>query len=111
MAWHTTVQGPLSRMMGNASGQVAIGAAELSKRATKYLENYPRTQLAVSRGQEVVAKGTRAVGSGARRAVDTLPDGMTGWSGAALESMRRTAGQHPDRSPMSARTAQTTPTR
>jgi hypothetical protein len=84
---------PLSRMMGNASGQVAIGAAELSKRATKYLQNYPRTQLAVSHGQEVVAKGTRAVGYGARKAVDTVPDGMTGWSGAALESMRRTVGR------------------
>ncbi len=79
--------------MGNASEQVAIGAAELSKRATKYLENRPRAQLAVSHGQEVVAKGTQAVGSGARKAVNTLPDGMTGWSGAALESMRRTVGR------------------
>ena len=84
---------PLSRVMGNASGQVAIGAAELGKRATKYLENYPRTRLTVSHGQEVVAKGTHAVGSGARKAAGTLPDGMTGWSGAALESMRRTVGR------------------
>lgn len=84
---------PLSRVMGNASGQVAIGAAEFGKRATKYLENYPRTQLAVSHGQGVVAKGTHSVGSGARKAVDTLPEGTTGWSGAALESMRRTVGR------------------
>lgn len=84
---------PLSRVMGNASGQVAIGAAELGKRATKSLENYPRTQLAVSRGQEVVAKGAHAVGSGARKAVGTLPESTTGWSGAALESMRRTVGR------------------
>lgn len=84
----------LSRVMGNASEQVAIGAAELGKRATKYLENHPRAQLAVSHGQEVVAKGTHAVGSGARKAVDTVPDGMVGgWSGAALESMRRTVGR------------------
>lgn len=83
----------LSGVMGNASEQVAIGAAELGKRATKYLENHPRAQLAVSHGQEVVAKGTHAVGSGARKAVDTLPDGMTGWSGAALESMQRTVGR------------------
>ena len=30
----------LSRVMGNASEQVATGAAELGKRATKYLENH-----------------------------------------------------------------------
>jgi hypothetical protein len=79
--------------MGNASEQAAIGAAELGKRATRYMENHPRAQSTVSHGQEVVAKGTRAVGSGARKAVDTLPHGMTGWSGAALESMRRTVGR------------------
>jgi hypothetical protein len=83
----------LSRVMGKASGQVAVGAAELGKRATKYLENHPRAQLAVSHGQEVVAKGTHAVGSGARKAIDTVPDGMTDWSGAALGSMRRTVGR------------------
>ena len=83
----------LSRVMGNASEQVAIGAAELGKRATKYVESRPRAQLAVSHGQEAVAKGTHAVGSGARKAVDTLPDAMTDWSGAALESVRRTVGR------------------
>lgn len=83
----------LSRVMGNASEQVAIGTAELGKRATKYLENRPRAQSAVSHGQEAVAKGTYAVGSGARKAVGTLPDGMTDWSGAALESMRRMVGR------------------
>jgi EcsC protein family len=79
--------------MGNASEQVAIGSAQLGRRATRYLENHQRAQLAVSHGQEVVAKGTQAVGSGARKAVGTVPDGMTGWSGAALESMRRTVGR------------------
>lgn len=55
----------LSRVMGNASGErVAIGAAGLGKRATEYLENHPRAQLTVLHGQEVVAKGTHAVGSG-----------------------------------------------
>ena len=83
----------LSRVMGNASEQVAVGAAELGKRAARYLEDRPRAQLAVSRGQEVVAKGTRAAGSGARKAVDSLPDGMTVWSGTALESVRRMVGR------------------
>jgi hypothetical protein len=84
---------PLSRAAGNASGRVADAAAELGKRAAKYLENHPRTRLTVSHGQEIVAKGTYAVGSGARHAAGTLPDGMAGWSGAALESMRRTVGR------------------
>ena len=83
----------LSRVMGNASEHVAIGTAQLGQRATKYLENHPRAQSAVSHGQEAVAKGTHAVGSGARKAVGTLPDGMTGWSGAALESVQRTVGR------------------
>jgi hypothetical protein len=83
----------LSRVLGNASEHVADGAAGLGKRATRYLENRPRTQLAVSHGQEVVAKGAHAVGYGARKTVDTLPDGITDWSGAALESVRRTVGR------------------
>jgi hypothetical protein len=83
----------LSRVMGNASEHVGSGAAQLGMRATKYLENHPRAQLAVSHGQEVVAKGTHAVGSGARKAAGTVPGGMTGWSGAALESMQRTVGR------------------
>jgi EcsC protein family len=83
----------LSRVMGNASGQVAIGAAELGKRATKYLENHPRAQSAVSHGQEVVAKGTHTVGSGGRKAFDALADGRTNWSGPALESIQRMVGR------------------
>jgi hypothetical protein len=83
----------MSRVMGNASGKVATGTAELGKRAAKRLENHPRAQLAISRGQGVVARGTHAAGSGARKAADNLPGGMTGWSGAALESVQRTVGR------------------
>ncbi|HTW04375.1 MAG TPA: EcsC family protein [Streptosporangiaceae bacterium] len=95
-AWHDIQRFKgrrLSRVMGNASEHVADGTAGLGKRATRYLENRPRAQLAVSHGQEVVAKGAHAVGAGARKTVDTLPDGMTDWSGAALESVRRTVGR------------------
>ena len=80
---------PLSRVMRNAGEHVAIGAAELGKRATKYLENRPRAQSAVSRGQEIVAKGAHKVSAGARGAADALPD----WSGAAFQSMRQTVGR------------------
>lgn len=84
---------PVSRAMRNAGEQAVTGAAELSKRATKYLENHSRTQAAVSRGQNIVAKSAHAVGTGARKAADAIPDGMTDWSGAAFESMRHTLGR------------------
>lgn len=80
---------PLSRVQRTAGEQVANGAAALSKRATKRLENHPRAQSAVSRGQEFVAKGAQKVSAGARGTADALP----GWSGAALQSMRRTVGR------------------
>ncbi len=80
---------PLSRAMRNTGEQVAIGAAELGKRATKYLENHPRAQSAVSRGQEIVATGAQKVSAGTRGAADALPD----WSGAAFQSMRQTVGR------------------
>lgn len=75
--------------MSKAGEQVAIGAAELGKRATKYLENHPRAQSAVSRGQEIAAKGAHKVSAGASGATDVLPD----WSGAALQSIRQTVGR------------------
>jgi hypothetical protein len=84
---------PLSRGMRSAGEQVAIGGAELGKRATKYLENHPRAQSAVSRGQEIVAKGAHAVGTGAHGAADALPDGIVDWSRAALGSIRQTVGR------------------
>lgn len=84
---------PLSRGMRSAGEHVAIGGAELGKRATKYLENHARAQSAVSRGQEIVAKGAHVVGAGAHGATDALPAGVADWSGAALESMRRTVGR------------------
>ncbi|MFE2045857.1 EcsC family protein [Streptomyces sp. NPDC059477] len=80
---------PLSRAMRGAGERVATGAAEIGKRATKYLENHPRAQTAVSRGQEIAAKGARKVSAGAHGAVDALPD----WSGTAFQSVRQTVGR------------------
>lgn len=84
---------PLSRVMRNAGEQVASGAAELGKRATNYLENHPGAHSAVSRGQEIVAKGANVIGTGARKAADAIPDGMAGWSSSAFTSMRLTVGR------------------
>lgn len=83
----------MSQAMRNAGEQVAKGAAEVGKRATKHLDNHPGAQSAVLRGQKVVAKGARAIGNGAQRTADALPEGMVDWSGAALESMRHTVGR------------------
>ncbi|MDO0932671.1 EcsC family protein [Streptomyces sp. DG2A-72] len=91
-AWHAIQQfkgRPLSRGMRNAGEQVANGVAELGKRAAKQLENRPRAKSAVSRGQEIVAKGAQKVGAGARGAADALP----GWSGTAVQSIRQTVGR------------------
>jgi hypothetical protein len=84
---------PLSRTIRNASEQVATRAAQLGKRATKFVENHPRAQVTVLRGQEIAAKGAHAIGAGTRKAVDALPDGMVDWSGAAFESTRRMVGR------------------
>ncbi|MFD6968552.1 EcsC family protein [Streptomyces sp. NPDC059979] len=80
---------PLSRAMRSAGEQVATGAAELGKRATKYLENHPRAQSVVSRGQEMAAKGAGKVSAGARGATGALPE----WSGTAFQSVRQTVGR------------------
>lgn len=75
--------------MRNAGEHVATGAAELGRRASKRLENHPRARSAVSRGQDMVAKGAHKVGAGARGAADALPD----WSGTAFQSVRQTVGR------------------
>ncbi|MFD5128000.1 EcsC family protein [Streptomyces olindensis] len=80
---------PLSRAMTNAGEQVANGVAKLGQRAARQLENHPRAQSAVSRGQQFVAKGAQKVGAGARGAADALPD----WSGTAVQSIRQTLGR------------------
>jgi hypothetical protein len=79
--------------MRNVGEQLATGAAKLGERATQYLESQPRAEAAVARGQEIVAKGTHAIGVGARKAADAIPNGMTDWSGSAFESMRQTVGR------------------
>ncbi|MFE9929172.1 EcsC family protein [Streptomyces sp. NPDC005533] len=80
---------PLSRVMRDAGEQVAVGAAEIGKRAAKYLEDHPRARSAVSRGRKIAAKGAHKVGAGARGAADALPD----WSGTAVQSVRQTVGR------------------
>lgn len=83
----------LSRALRDASEQVANGAAKVGEHATKYLENHPGAQSAVSRGQKFIASGAQVISSGASKAAAALPDSMTDWSGAALDSTRRTVGK------------------
>jgi len=79
----------LSRGITNFSDKVAERAAGVSGRASSYLETHPGAKKAVSRGQEVAAKGGQAAGKGLRRAADALPD----WTDTALGSVRRTVGR------------------
>jgi hypothetical protein len=79
---------PISRVAGIAGEKVVAGAAELGKRATRYLDDHPRAQSAVSRGQAGVAKGAQVVNTGIRKATDALPDGVVDWSGTAFESLQ-----------------------
>lgn len=83
----------MSRGMRGAGEQVAKGAAALGKRGSRYLDKQPRMRSAVSRGQEFVAKRAQAVGDGAHRAVDAIPDGMVDWSRAAVGAVRQTVGR------------------
>lgn len=80
---------PLSRTMRNTGEAAGNGVAKLYKRASKQLENHPRAQSAVSRGQGFVSKGTQKVGAGARGAAEAMPD----WSGVAVHSVRKTVGR------------------
>ncbi|MFD5764329.1 EcsC family protein [Streptomyces sp. NPDC127049] len=80
---------PMSRTMRNAGEAVGNGVAKLGKRASEQLENHPRAKSAVSRGQEFVAKGAQKVGAGARGAAEAMPE----WSGAAVQSLRKTVGR------------------
>lgn len=79
----------VSRRMGGVSQQVSNRTTAVGERATSYLENHPRAQAAVERGQSVATKGTQFVSAGARTASDALP----GWAGAAGSSLRRTTGR------------------
>lgn len=82
-----------TRIIGNAGNQAAAGAAGFGKRATKFLENHPRTQSAFLLGQEGATRGAQAVGVGARKAAGAIPSGMTDWSGAALGSAKGMVGR------------------
>ncbi|WP_344446793.1 EcsC family protein [Kitasatospora nipponensis] len=80
---------PLSRKMGEAGEQLAVGAANLGRRAARRLENHPRAHSALTRGGDIVAKGAQKAGTAARGATEALPD----WSSAVVQSTRQTVGR------------------
>lgn len=84
---------PLSQVIRNAGEQMVTSAEKLGERATQYLEERPGAQAAVARGQEVVSKSAQAIGTGARKAADAIPDGIADWSGAAFSSMRQSVAR------------------
>lgn len=84
---------PLSQMMRDAGEQVATGTAKMGDWTSQYLEDRPGIQAVVSRGQDIVGKGAHAIGTGARKAVGSIPVGVVDWSGSAFGSMRQTVGR------------------
>lgn len=84
---------PLTRVMRGAGEKVAQGFSAIGTQTSTYLENHPKTQAAVAKGQGAIAKAARAVGTGAKKTVSTLPNGMTDWSGEAFDSIRTSVGR------------------
>ncbi|MBB2988122.1 EcsC family protein [Terracoccus luteus] len=80
---------PVSRQMRAAGEHVAQKVADVGQYAGRYLESHPKAGSALSRGQEVAAKGGRLLGGGARKAVDALPD----WAGTARHAARKTGAR------------------
>ncbi len=75
---------PLSQSMRWAGEKASDGLSALGDHSTRFLEDHPRADLAVSRGKEVVAKGARAVGTGYHKATDALPN----WGGEAVTATK-----------------------
>ena len=80
---------PVSRVMKQASGQVADGAEGLGRRAAKYLGDRPGAKAAVSRGQELFGRGAEALRAGARKTAGSVPEAVAGWGGSAVDSVNR----------------------
>ncbi|WP_208543498.1 EcsC family protein [Rathayibacter sp. VKM Ac-2801] len=59
-----------------------------AKRAADAMEGRPKTQAVVQGGRQLVSKASSAVGTGARRVVDAVPDGIVDWSVTAAKSAR-----------------------
>lgn len=79
----------VSLRMGEVGQRVFNTTTAVGSRATKYLENHPRAQTALERGQGAAAKGTQIVSVGARTARAALP----GWASTAGSSVGRTTGR------------------
>ncbi|MFE6735994.1 EcsC family protein [Microbacterium sp. NPDC057650] len=84
---------PLSRVMHGAGEQITLGLSAVGAQSSRFLDNHPKTHSAVAKGQGAVVKTAQVVGAGAKKAVSAIPDGVTDWSGAAFDSMRRSVGR------------------
>lgn len=80
---------PVSRVMKQASEQVADGAEGLGRRAAKYLGDRPGAKAAVSRGQELFGRGAEVLRAGARKTAGAVPEAVTDWGGSAVDSVNR----------------------
>nr|WP_152274969.1 EcsC family protein [Arthrobacter koreensis] len=80
---------PVSKAVKRAGLKAAQSSAGVGKRAAQYFESRPRAQSLVDRGQDAVDKGTRAFQTGIRNAKEVVPEGVTDWSGAVVQSVTR----------------------
>lgn len=84
---------PLSRVMRGVGEQMVLGMSAIGAQTATYLEKHPNAQSVVAKGQGVAVKTAQAVGTGAKKAVGAIPEGLTDWSGQAFDSMRRSVGR------------------
>ncbi|WP_120521462.1 EcsC family protein [Arthrobacter celericrescens] len=91
-AWHNIQRfkgRPLSQTIRNTGEKLVSGAVKLGEGAAQYLEERPGAQGAVVRGQQIVSSTAHALGTGARKVANSIPDGVADWSAAAITSMRQ----------------------
>lgn len=80
---------PLSQGTRWIGQQAADGAAAVGEGVNRLLQDRPKAQMVVSRGQELVAQGAQRIGAGFQQVGEKLPD----WSGAAFGSARQTVSR------------------
>ncbi|MFJ4036894.1 EcsC family protein [Microbacterium sp. NPDC090007] len=84
---------PLSRTLWKISDSAAKGVAAAGQKAAEYIESHPAADSAVERVKVFAAKGATAVSAATKKAADTVPAGVGDWTGAALDSVKRTAAR------------------
>lgn len=84
---------PLSRAVRSAGEGVVKGVEAAGRKTAEFLDEHPNVDAVVGRSRDIAVKGAKAVGTAAEKAAKALPDGVTDWTSAAVDSVRRTGGR------------------